>query len=75
MVRIALLGDTGGCDSAFLKYALEAGKGEPAGNCSATAETGMRMDLLYKNNVGIFNCDEIGKNEWGGKPVQLYKAK
>jgi hypothetical protein len=35
----------------------------------------MGMGALHKSDVGRFICDEITKNEWGGKPVQLYKAK
>jgi len=73
------------CEAAD-KIVLEAGftairpteltdKGEPAGKYNATAETGMGMGALHKADVGRFICDEIGKNEWGGKPVQLYKAK
>ena len=50
-------------------------KGEPAGKYNATAETGMAMGALHKSDVGLFICDEISKNEWSGKPVQLYKAK
>jgi len=50
-------------------------KGEPAGKYHATAETGMAMSALHKSDVGLFICDEISKNEWSGKPVQLYKAK
>ena len=50
-------------------------KGEPAGKYLATAETGMGLGALHKSDVGLFICDEITKNEWGGKPVQLYKAK
>jgi len=50
-------------------------KGEPSGKYNATAETGMGMGALHKSDVGLFICDEISKNEWGGKPVQLYKAK
>merc|ERR1719343_1411020 len=50
-------------------------KGEPSGKYNATAETGMGMGALHKSDVGLFICDEISKNEWAGKPVQLYKAK
>ncbi len=51
-------------------------KGEPDGAYDATSDTGMSMrGALHKNDVGLFICDEIEKNEWGGKPVQLYKAK
>jgi hypothetical protein len=50
-------------------------QGEPAGKYNATAETGMGKGALHKSDVGLFICDEITKNEWGGKPVQLYKAK
>jgi len=49
--------------------------GEPAGKYNATSETGMGMGALHKSDVGLFISDEITKNEWGGKPVQLYKAK
>ena len=50
-------------------------KGEAAGKYNATAETGMGLGALHKKDVGLFICDEITKNEWGGRPVQLYKAK
>jgi nucleoside-diphosphate-sugar epimerase len=50
-------------------------KGEPTGKYNATSETGMGMGALHKGDVGLFICDEIGKNEWNGKAVQLYKAK
>ena len=50
-------------------------KGEPAGKYNATAATGMGMGAVHKSDVGLFICDEIAKNEWGGKAVQIYKAK
>ena len=50
-------------------------KGEPTGKYNATAETGMSVGSVHKGDVGLFICDEISKNEWGGKPVQVYKAK
>merc|ERR1712176_1310703 len=50
-------------------------KGEPDGKYNATSDTGMGMGALHKKDVGLFISDEISKNEWGGKPVQLYKAK
>jgi len=50
-------------------------KGEPMGKYNATFETGMGLGALHKKDVGLFISDEITKNEWGGKPVQLYKAK
>ena len=73
------------CEAAD-KIVLEAGftairpteltdQGEPSGKYNATAETGMGMGALHKGDVGLFICDEIGKKEWDGKPVQLYKAK
>ena len=73
------------CDAAD-KVILDAGftavrpdgltdKGEPAGKYNATSDTGMGMGGLHKSDVGLFICDEISKNEWSGKPVQLYKAK
>jgi len=73
------------CEAAD-KIVLEAGftairpteltdQGDPAGKYNATAETGMGMGALHKADVGLFICDEIGKNDWGGKAVQLYKAK
>lgn len=50
-------------------------KGDPAGKYNATAETGMAFGAVHKSDVGLFICDEISKNEWGAKPVQIYKAK
>ncbi len=50
-------------------------KGEPAGKYNATAATGMGMGAVHKSDVGLFICDEIAKNEWGGKAVSIYKAK
>jgi len=50
-------------------------KGEPTGKYNATAQTGMGLGAVHKFDVGLFICDEITKNEWGGKPVQVYKAK
>lgn len=50
-------------------------KGEPAGKYNATAENGMAMGAVHKDDVGLFISDEIAKNQWGGKPVQVYKAK
>ena len=51
-------------------------KGDPSGKYDATAETGMSMaGAVHKGDVGLFLCDEISKNEWGGKAVQIYKAK
>ena len=50
-------------------------KGEPDGKYNATSQTGMGMGAIHKSDVGLFICDEITKNEWGGQAVQLYKAK
>ena len=50
-------------------------KGGAVGKYLATNDTGMGMGALHKSDVGRFLCDEIAKNEWGGKAVQLYKAK
>ncbi len=50
-------------------------KGDPAGKYLATSATGMGLGALHKSDVGKFLCDEVTKNEWGGKPVQVYKAK
>jgi len=50
-------------------------KGDPVGKYLATSATGMGLGALHKGDVGKFLCDEIEKNDWGGKPVQLYKAK
>jgi hypothetical protein len=51
-------------------------KGEPAGKYLATSETGMAFNGgVHKSDVALFLCEEITKNEWGGKPVQVYKAK
>ena len=50
-------------------------KGEPEGKYNATDETGMGLGAIHKKDVGLFIFDEISNNEWGGKAVQLYKAK
>lgn len=52
-------------------------KGEPSGTYWATSETGMQVrgGGIHKEDVGLFRCDEIVKDEWSGKPVQLYNSK
>ena len=50
-------------------------KGIAMGKYNATDETGMGIGAVHKMDVGLFLCDEIEKNEWGGKAVQIYKAK
>jgi uncharacterized protein YbjT (DUF2867 family) len=82
---IVSFGNIKDCEAAD-KLILEAGftairpteltdKGDAAGKYLATSKTGMGFGALHKKDVGLFICDEITKNEWGGKPVQLYKAK
>lgn len=51
-------------------------KGEPLGKYNATSDTGMSLaGAVHKSDVGKFICDELDKNEWAGKPVQVYKAR
>merc|ERR1711862_336883 len=50
-------------------------KGKAAGRYNATIETGMGLGAVHKRDVGLFICDEIAKNEWAGRAVQVYKAK